>query len=1339
MSYINKTGTLGVVSSVQPVARTKPYTLTDLRNDDEFVKVTERYLKSIGEGENVKDLFQYFRGSDFNLYDTHKVWQQSKNFTDQQKKDFQYLQSKFNNAKVGGFGERLQLGIDVAQELASDPITLASAFFIPWTGGQSVVGRLAAGKAAQAGLKSMVAEQTTKSVLPKGVRTLGQQLEKPLTNKQLYGILSAEGFGYGGTYDYITQSRQLEMGEIDDIDLSQTATSGTIAALAAPALVAGGKSLIKIPKKLDQIEQARINKIDNNEGYKPTLIEKGTQKVLKYTQGAFYPIKATTVLINKAKGSETLKEVLKLFRYDADQGFLAPKLGTQEVLKQNYDESFRQFTGNYQERLDKILRDNKLYDLGKKEVPLPFTSGSWINPLMNKSVKTRKSLKFYQVLSDEVNNDLVYFLRSGKKTKPVEISKGKYKQVKLDANIVKAGTQIRAELKSVIDQAKKAGLKVGTVKDFFPRFWRTDVIKNNPEEFISLVKKYENLTDDQALSLWRELSTEGTDAASSAAGFNSRLQASRKLTKIDDAAFGKFLDNDVKHVLDNYYEDAGRIITRTSLLGETRRDFERKFVNKIQKELGIDNALDNIEKQYLFDLYDYTTGVKGRINTSTVGGKLGKAFHDFMTVTMQTSMLTFATLTSVAELGVPLLKGSNVKIGLKAMKTGIADSASEWWKTQKVSWSPYLKSLGDEFEIDANIDVRSQNRQDMNAFFTSVNSAKEDRLVSIYGQAVGKTATKAQNAFFKTIGLYDWTRFVQLVGYDMGKSIIYRNLKIIDDFNKGIIKNNKANKADIARLTDELAELNINVDDGLKWIKRGARHTDEYFTNNVRAGAVRYTNEVVMNPTAASAQKPLLHLRPVSRWIYGLMGFPTAFSNTVLRNVVRNATRDARTLNAGSLKVSSINSMSAALFMTQVGILNHTFRTGGKNLEQYEAGEISETDLILKGLSYSGLMGPGEMYYRYSKAKDYESKISAALSSVVGPNLPDIIDYLGIVQSRGGLAEIGLKRAPFSLALKSLHRETYDEAMKIAREIDKNSFYGRGEVKSKPDNQRVIKFAKGGIVGQETIEGPDVPFTKENAAERINPFTGEPYRIPLVAGGSLSSKIAAKLTASTTKADKELLESLQKRGQQNIKEVQLKTKEGEEISYDVSKAQKTQIVGTKGTYDKAAVIKKDLGYTGKDVLDYGSGMQLNYAKNILDAETFEPFPKLDKADEIGVPDYILKDEIKKQYDFITSFSVLNTIPPKERAEAVMKIGDSLKINGTALITARPLSSVKTAKSSANISSSELINTSGMYQKGYSPKELGQYLIQILGNNFEVSSIPSKYGLSGEGVLLRRIK
>ena len=36
----------------------------------------------------------------------------------------------------------------------------------------------------------------------------------------------------------------------------------------------------------------------------------------------------------------------------------------------------------------------------------------------------------------------------------------------------------------------------------------------------------------------------------------------------------------------------------------------------------------------------------------------------------------------------------------------------------------------------------------------------------------------------------------------------------------------------------------------------------------------------------------------------------------------------------------------------------------------------------------------------------------------------------------------------------------------------------------------------GGLVGEETIEGPEVPFTQDNAADRINPITGLPYNQP---------------------------------------------------------------------------------------------------------------------------------------------------------------------------------------------------------------------------------------------------
>ena len=38
----------------------------------------------------------------------------------------------------------------------------------------------------------------------------------------------------------------------------------------------------------------------------------------------------------------------------------------------------------------------------------------------------------------------------------------------------------------------------------------------------------------------------------------------------------------------------------------------------------------------------------------------------------------------------------------------------------------------------------------------------------------------------------------------------------------------------------------------------------------------------------------------------------------------------------------------------------------------------------------------------------------------------------------------------------------------------------------------------GGIVGEEFIQGPEVPFTQDNAADRINPITGLPYNQPAI-------------------------------------------------------------------------------------------------------------------------------------------------------------------------------------------------------------------------------------------------
>ena len=50
---------------------------------------------------------------------------------------------------IRGFKEKTQLGIDVTQELLSDPLNWASALLIPWTGGTSIAAKAAGGEAAK--------------------------------------------------------------------------------------------------------------------------------------------------------------------------------------------------------------------------------------------------------------------------------------------------------------------------------------------------------------------------------------------------------------------------------------------------------------------------------------------------------------------------------------------------------------------------------------------------------------------------------------------------------------------------------------------------------------------------------------------------------------------------------------------------------------------------------------------------------------------------------------------------------------------------------------------------------------------------------------------------------------------------------------------------------------------------------------------------------------------------------------------------------------------------------------------------------------------------------------
>ena len=233
------------------------YTLTDLRKDEEFNKVTERFLTSLGEGKTVGDLFGYFRGADYNLADATKMVFNSGKFTDQQKTDYQYLRSKFDNADIGGFGEWVRAGANVTKEIITDPTMIASALFIPWTGGTSAAARIASGKAIQSSLKKLANKEIAEGVA-KGVAKLpGQKIKTPMSKNAKTVAASTEGFIYGSTANFTKQHADVNTDRRKEVSPKESLTMGAVTA-AIPAVLRGaGAGYTKFNKSIADRRAAR--------------------------------------------------------------------------------------------------------------------------------------------------------------------------------------------------------------------------------------------------------------------------------------------------------------------------------------------------------------------------------------------------------------------------------------------------------------------------------------------------------------------------------------------------------------------------------------------------------------------------------------------------------------------------------------------------------------------------------------------------------------------------------------------------------------------------------------------------------------------------------------------------------------------------------------------------------------------------------------------------------------------------------------------------------------------------------------------------------------------------
>jgi len=205
---------------------------------------------------------------------------------------------------------------------------------------------------------------------------------------------------------------------------------------------------------------------------------------------------------------------------------------------------------------------------------------------------------------------------------------------------------------------------------------------------------------------------------------------------------------------------------------------------------------------------------------------------------------------------------------------------------------------------------------------------------------------------------------------------------------------------------------------------------------------------------------------------------------------------------------------------------------------------------------------------------------------------------------------------------------------------------------------------------------------------------------------------------------------------------------------------KTAITTTIGTYKKVNNMLTDLNKN--NVLDFGAGVGIGTRqfknKKVISYEPFVDNQKIlnSKIKFEGelfkgrLPDYTNVDDIlikegSGSKDAVVNLNVLNVIADKtQRANAVKNISQLIKEDGIAVITTRGKDVTNQAENSKNAIkfSDGFIFGKGSertFQKGYSQKELEKYIKDILGDGFKIEKIPTKYGISSSGVIIRKIK
>jgi hypothetical protein len=654
---------------------------------------------------------------------------------------------------------------------------------------------------------------------------------------------------------------------------------------------------------------------------KTNAIKQGIYTVVSDISGNFYG-KAAGVLSPITKFSGTAAQLQKKLSHEFGIKYKVQD----ELVEKDLSEVQREVTGKMNERFRAIVDR-----LSLSEIDTKFATD--INAALSKSLRSTKPIKFDEF--DAATN----------------------------AAINKAALEVKGLYNEMGVDLQKIGIITNLTDNYVPRMWSRKAVEDNQDELEALFVSKGGMSKAAAKETVKNMLAVKNQIDMGGGGGHF-FSAKRKINTIaDDSDFEKFLNSDVLGTLHAYTFQYGKSLAKHRVLGVNNfEEFEGFYINRIKEEMKDAGQ-------------EFTPKIKGQLEklyrTATGEGmeRFGRKTQigvDAYSFTNRVALLGMATLSSLTEVF--------INIG----KAGVRNSAKGFSEAIEQSHRRLTKDLEAEL-MNTHGMTAKEALTEMRNFSIHVDQALAqvgDRLAG--DELMTEALQNASNKFFRLNLLDQWTKFVQNVSHSSGKSLINENIEKL-----AVRYKNLPMDKDGEILAGELAELGIDYKKAVDWYNGGAKRTNDFYKNDFLGGVARYTNAVVLQPTAMSGLKPLLFSNPKRAVLFQLLSYPAAFTNTVLKGAAKSMIK-APKKNVGK-------TLAAGTIMTGMARWSNYVRTDGES----ERGKDTD-EIIMAAIARWG--GNGLLLDSFQRAQTATKYTKSNLSYAAMPFGPAVSDTISLIQ-----------------------------------------------------------------------------------------------------------------------------------------------------------------------------------------------------------------------------------------------------------------------------------------------------------------------------------------------------